>query len=95
MGLPLEGIKVIDFTGVQDLVSKEELIARVWPSTSVGENNLRVQVATLRHALQDGEQGNRYVSNIAGRGYCFVAPVVRSVGPCPLDCRRFELVSRF
>ena len=43
MGLPLEGIKVIDFTGVQDLVSKEELIARVWPSTSVGENNLKVQ----------------------------------------------------
>ena len=33
MGLPLEGIKVIDFTGVQDLVSKEELIARVWPES--------------------------------------------------------------
>jgi DNA-binding winged helix-turn-helix (wHTH) protein len=61
-----------------DLVSKEELMARVWPDTFVEECNLRVQVAALRRALHDGEHGNRYISTVSGRGYWFVAPVVRS-----------------
>jgi DNA-binding winged helix-turn-helix (wHTH) protein len=60
------------------LVSKGELMARVWPDTFVEEANLRVQVAALRRALRDGENGNRYISTVAGRGYWFVAPVVRS-----------------
>jgi predicted ATPase len=47
----------------------------------VDETNLRVQIATLRKALGDGEDGARYISNVAGRGYCFVAPVTRSTAP--------------
>lgn len=58
-----------------ELVSKEELIARVWPSTIVEQANLAVQIAGLRRALDDGRRGNRYVVNIPGRGYRFVAPV--------------------
>lgn len=58
-----------------ELVSKEELIARVWPSTTVEQANLPVQIAGLRRALGDGRRGNRYVVNIPGRGYRFVAPV--------------------
>jgi predicted ATPase/DNA-binding winged helix-turn-helix (wHTH) protein len=57
------------------IVSKQELLARVWPNIFVEEGNLRVHVATLRRALGDGQDGKRYISNIAGRGYCFVAPV--------------------
>ena len=58
-----------------DLVSKQELIARVWPSTIVEQANLAVQIAGLRRALGDGRRGNRYVINIPGRGYRFVATV--------------------
>ena len=58
-----------------ELVTKEELIARVWPDTFVEEASLRVHVAALRKALGDGQSGNRYVVNVAGRGYRFVAPV--------------------
>jgi DNA-binding winged helix-turn-helix (wHTH) protein len=58
-----------------ELVSKEELIARVWPSTFVEQANLAVQIGGLRRALGDGRQGNRYILNIPGRGYRFVAPV--------------------
>ena len=58
-----------------ELVSKDELIARVWPDTFVEEGNLRVHIATLRRALGDGQAGRRYVANIPGRGYRFVAPV--------------------
>jgi DNA-binding winged helix-turn-helix (wHTH) protein len=57
------------------LITKEELIARVWPDTFVEEASLRVHVAALRKALGDGQLGNRYVVNVAGRGYRFVAPV--------------------
>jgi hypothetical protein len=34
-----------------EIVSKEVLIARVWPDTFVEEGNLRVHVASLRRAL--------------------------------------------
>ena len=58
-----------------ELLTKEELIARVWPDTFVEEASLRVHVAALRKALGDGQSGNRYIVNVAGRGYQFVAPV--------------------
>lgn len=60
------------------LVSKNELRNLVWPGTFVAEGNLKVQVATLRRTLRDGEDGLRYISTVAGRGYWFVAPVMRS-----------------
>jgi DNA-binding winged helix-turn-helix (wHTH) protein len=63
-----------------ELVSKGELMARVWPHTFVEESNLKVQIAALRRVLRDGEMGNRYISNVIGRGYWFVAPVARSTG---------------
>jgi DNA-binding winged helix-turn-helix (wHTH) protein len=61
------------------LVSKDELRARVWPSTTVTEQNLTVHVAALRRALRDGDGGKRYLVNIPGRGYWFVAPVTVEV----------------
>lgn len=58
-----------------ELVTKRELMRVVWPDTVVVEANLTVHVAALRRALGDGRAGNRYVVNIPGRGYRFVAPV--------------------
>jgi DNA-binding winged helix-turn-helix (wHTH) protein len=60
-----------------ETVLKDQLIARVWPDTVVDEGALRVHVAALRKALGDGRQGNRFIGNIPGRGYSFVAPVSR------------------
>lgn len=60
------------------VVSKKSLMARVWPDVSVDEGNLRFHIAALRRALKDGQSGARYVTTIAGRGYCFVAPIARS-----------------
>jgi predicted ATPase/DNA-binding winged helix-turn-helix (wHTH) protein len=59
-------------------VTKEQLLARGWPSISVDETSLRAQIKALRTALEDGKDGCRYVVNIPGRGYRFVAPVTRS-----------------
>ncbi|MEI9936603.1 MAG: winged helix-turn-helix domain-containing protein [Pseudomonadota bacterium] len=68
-----------------DVVPKEELLARAWPDTTVVEANLRVHVAGLRKLLGDGQTGARYIVNVIGRGYCFVAPVTRSEVTTPLS----------
>src|SRR5882672_8716309 len=60
-----------------EVVSRKELISRVWPDVFVDEANLRVHVSHLRKALGEGHYGARYVANVPGRGYCFVAPVTR------------------
>ncbi len=59
------------------VVSKADLLAAIWPDTTVVEGVLRTHVYSLRKALGDGVGGTRYVTSVAGRGYCFVAPVVR------------------
>ncbi len=56
-----------------ELVTKEELFRLVWPDTAVEENNLRVHIAALRKVLGDGQAGARYIENVPGRGYRFVA----------------------
>ena len=61
-----------------DVVSKRELLARVWPGLVVDEGSLRFHIAALRKVLGDGQSGVRYVINVAGRGYCFAAPILRS-----------------
>jgi predicted ATPase/DNA-binding winged helix-turn-helix (wHTH) protein len=57
-----------------DVVSKQQLIARVWPKSVVEDINLRVHMAALRKALGDGQAGQRYIVTVAQRGYSFVAP---------------------
>ena len=57
-----------------NVVSKQELIAGVWPNSVVEDINLRVHMAALRKALGDGQAGQRYIITVAQRGYSFVAP---------------------
>ena len=66
-----------------DVLSRRELIARAWAGLVVDETNLRVNIASLRKCLGDGEGGARYVVNLPGRGYCFVAPVTRVPSQSP------------
>ena len=61
-----------------EVVSQSQLVARAWPNVVVGEGSLRVTIAGLRKTLGDGQDGVRYISNVTGRGYCFVAQVERS-----------------
>jgi len=67
-----------------ELISKQELMARVWPDVFVGPANLTVHMSALRRALRDGRDGNRYIINVHGRGYKFVASVA-VVGPVESD----------
>jgi DNA-binding winged helix-turn-helix (wHTH) protein len=56
-----------------ELVTKQELMDRVWPKLYVQPASLTVHISALRRALRDGRDGNRFIINIPGRGYCFVA----------------------
>src|SRR6202171_5734005 len=93
-GVPLHlGGRALDILIVlveqaSEVVSKNDLMARVWPGVTVDEGSLRVHVAALRKALGDGEAGARYLTTLTGQGYCFVAPISRSSAP-----RRLEAAS--
>jgi predicted ATPase/DNA-binding winged helix-turn-helix (wHTH) protein len=64
-----------------DLITKDELTARAWPGAVVDDANLRVHVSALRKVLGDGQDSARYIVNVSGRGYRFVAPVLRRDPP--------------
>lgn len=72
-------IALIDGGGA--FISKEELIAKVWPNSTVSEANLRVQIAALRRLLGDVRGDGRYILNVPGRGYAFREPVEVSYAP--------------
>lgn len=61
-----------------ELVTKTELMARVWPDTKVEESNLKVNMAALRRALGEPRGAPVYIATVVGHGYRFVAPVVSS-----------------
>jgi DNA-binding winged helix-turn-helix (wHTH) protein/TolB-like protein/Tfp pilus assembly protein PilF len=55
------------------LLTKEELIGRVWPDAAVEENNLTVTMSALRKALDEGPNDRHYIETVPRRGYRFVA----------------------
>jgi predicted ATPase/DNA-binding winged helix-turn-helix (wHTH) protein len=68
-----------------EVVTKDELFARVWPDVTVDEGNLRTQVALVRKVLRDGQAGTRYLMNVPGRGYRFVATISSTGTPKPVE----------
>ncbi|MET4198672.1 winged helix-turn-helix domain-containing protein [Bradyrhizobium sp. LA6.12] len=63
-----------------EVIAKQELIYQVWPDVTVEDGSIRVHVAAIRKALGDGQFGNRYITNVKGRGYSFVGAVVALEG---------------
>jgi TolB-like protein/Flp pilus assembly protein TadD len=64
------------------LVTKDEILSRVWPDTVVEENNLVVQISALRKAL--GEDRD-FIRTVSGRGYRFVAEIITSIGETDVE----------
>src|SRR5690349_15984727 len=65
------------------VVSKDDLMAMLWPNSFVEESNLTQNVFVLRKALGDSAQERRYILNVPGRGYQFTE-AVRDLGESPL-----------
>ena len=58
-----------------EIVTKQELISRVWPGISIEESSLRVHIAGLRKALKIEGDKSPYIVNSPGRGYGFAGRV--------------------
>jgi TolB-like protein/class 3 adenylate cyclase/predicted ATPase len=63
------------------VVTKDELMARVWAGVVVEENNLQVHISALRRALEEGGDWKRWIVTVPGRGY----RLLRSPGPPAAD----------
>jgi DNA-binding winged helix-turn-helix (wHTH) protein/TolB-like protein/Tfp pilus assembly protein PilF len=60
------------------VISKTDLMKRVWPDSFVEEGNLTQNISLLRKALGEGQNGHKFIETIARRGYRFVLPVSES-----------------
>ena len=66
-------VALVDRAG--HLVTKDELLDRVWPKAVVEEAALHVQVSSLRKVL-----GADAITTVSGRGYQFILPVASGDG---------------
>ncbi len=57
------------------VIAKEELMRLVWPDTVVEDNNLTVNISTLRKALGENANERRYIVTVPGKGYRFTAEI--------------------
>jgi DNA-binding winged helix-turn-helix (wHTH) protein len=71
------GSRALDILGVLasargDVVTKDQLMERVWPGRVVEENNIQVHISALRKALDDGNTNQSHIVTVPGRGYRLV-----------------------
>lgn len=66
-----------------EVVSRQELLDRVWKDAFVTDTSLAEAVSFLRQALGDDPQAPRYIQTVHRRGYRFVAPLGSPAGPSP------------
>jgi predicted ATPase/DNA-binding winged helix-turn-helix (wHTH) protein len=64
-----------------EVVLKDEIMSAAWPSTSVDEVGLRVQVVALRKLLGESRENSVFILNVVGRGYRFAGEVYRVEHP--------------
>lgn len=62
-------------------LSKDEILAAVWPGVFISENSLATVVRDLRSALGDNAQEPAYIRTVYGYGYAFVAPATDVAAP--------------
>jgi DNA-binding winged helix-turn-helix (wHTH) protein/tetratricopeptide (TPR) repeat protein len=57
------------------VISKDELIERLWPDTIVEESSLTQHIFLLRKALSGSDASPEYIATIPRKGYRFAEPV--------------------
>src|ERR1700752_4988210 len=56
-----------------DVLTKDDLLDKVWPDQIIEEGNLKVHISSLRKVLGQSGNDNRFIVTVPGRGYTFVA----------------------
>ena len=77
VSLPPRALAILDdlLERKGEVVSKQELMDRVWHGSYVSETSLTEAVSLLRQALGDDPQQPEYIQTVHRRGYRFVANV--------------------
>lgn len=57
------------------VVSREQILARVWPNTIVNDNTINWSISQLRKALGDSPASAQFIKTIPKKGYQFIAVV--------------------
>lgn len=65
------------------LISKREILDKVWANSFVEETNLTHHISALRRALGEDKNGRRFIETIPRRGYRFIAPVSQKRSDAP------------
>src|SRR6185503_1187605 len=69
-----------------EIVTKDDLMARVWRGLIVEENNIQVHVSALRKALDGGADDQSHLITVPSRGYRLIGLQRSSVlGPASRD----------
>lgn len=61
-----------------EIVSRADLMEAAWPGMLVEEGNLAVQIATLRKALGEREDGQEWIATVPRFGYRLALPTERT-----------------
>jgi DNA-binding winged helix-turn-helix (wHTH) protein/tetratricopeptide (TPR) repeat protein len=87
-----------------EVVSKAELLATIWPDTYVEESNLPVMISAIRRAIGDDGRNQKYIQTVSKFGYRFVGEVTEirtaeptvpaSADPVVISTRLREALSR-
>ena len=66
-----------------EVVSREDLRRRLWPDDTFVDfdHSLNTAIGRLREALDDSADNPRFIETLPRRGYRFIAPVDRLIGP--------------
>ena len=63
-----------------ELVTRQEVLDRVWAGVYVTDNAVARVIAQVRRVLGDSAKGSRYIETVPTRGYRFIVPVTRHAG---------------
>lgn len=76
------GVAIIEVLMEADggTVSRESLMARVWPGLTVEESNLTVAIAALRQAIGTHPNGEELIATVPGLGYRLTRPPEAQAG---------------
>jgi len=75
------------------VLSKDELLEKVWEGQFVEENNLSVQIAALRKVFGERKGEHQFIATIPGKGYKFVHDLNESNGAIIIENRKIERIT--
>lgn len=72
-----------------EVVTKDEMLAEVWPRVVVSEGAISASLRDLRRALGDDARSPRFIATAHGIGYRFIAEITN--GPAPTGALTLEV----